>query len=65
MVRLSVDPADPVSELSNANVTLMCFAETFDVGTTGDDADRFLAVRWFLDGELLKVRIYPKPMIPL
>ncbi len=59
-VSLSVEPtvsvafkknsngAKGVSELLNANVTLSCIPADLNGG------DRFLAVRWFLDGELLR-----------
>ena len=44
-VTLSVEPENPVSELSNADVTLKCLSER---------GERFMAVKWYLDGELLK-----------
>ena len=44
-VTLTVWPEEPVSETSNANVTLKCLSEA---------GERFLAVKWYLDGELLK-----------
>ena len=46
-VTLSVDPATAINEMLNANVTLMCLS---------DRDERFMAVKWYLDGELLKVR---------
>lgn len=45
-VSLSVEPASAVNELLNANVTLVCNSERLD--------ERFLAVKWFLDGDLLQ-----------
>ena len=45
-VTLSVDPASAVSETLNANVTLMCLSDR--------NEEKFRAVKWFLDGELLK-----------
>ncbi len=50
-VTLSVDPATAVSETLNANVTLMCLSER--------DEEKFRAVKWFLDGELLKRVVIP------
>ena len=44
-VTLSVEPENPVSELKNANVTLKCLSER---------GERFMAVKWYLDGEMLK-----------
>eukprot|EP00094_Tigriopus_californicus_P006888 TCALIF_06634-PA protein Name:"Similar to HMCN2 Hemicentin-2 (Homo sapiens)" AED:0.02 eAED:0.03 QI:0/0.5/0.28/0.85/1/1/7/253/1111 len=44
-VVLTVEPDHPVSELLNANVTLKCQSER---------GEQFLAVKWYLDGELLK-----------
>lgn len=54
-VTLSVDPATAINEMLNANVTLMCLS---------DRDERFMAVKWYLDGELLKVgeEIYNKKM---
>ena len=62
-VRLIIDPSVPVSELQNLNVTLTC--EESVVGndgtrtstssvSRGTDTNSLLAVKWFLDGELLK-----------
>ena len=44
-VRLELEPRDPVSELSNTNVTLICLSEI---------GEEFLQVKWFLDGEVLR-----------
>ncbi|XP_067007165.1 nephrin isoform X1 [Anabrus simplex] len=46
-VKLVMDPPTPVSELDNLNITLMCKVES-------GNPDILLAVRWYLDGEMLK-----------
>jgi hypothetical protein len=44
IVRLSVDPPEPVSELSNANVTLMCYAESENGEITAADRDDIIQI---------------------
>ena len=64
-VRLVIRPEEPVSELQNLNVTLSC-EEAYNhtpqemqatISSSlphNNPADTLLAVKWFLDGELLK-----------
>ncbi|XP_034251543.1 hemicentin-1 isoform X2 [Thrips palmi] len=47
VVKLEMDPPTPVSELSKMNITLICRVEA-------GNPDTLQAVRWLLDGELLK-----------
>jgi hypothetical protein len=47
IVQLTMDPPTPVSELDRLNITLMCKVES-------GNPDILQAVRWYLDGELLK-----------
>ncbi|XP_069698096.1 hemicentin-2 isoform X4 [Periplaneta americana] len=47
IVKLMMEPPTPVSELDRLNITLMCKVES-------GNPDILQAVRWYLDGELLK-----------
>jgi hypothetical protein len=47
IVQLTMEPPTPVSELDRLNITLMCKVES-------GNPDILQAVRWYLDGELLK-----------
>ncbi|XP_018907387.2 uncharacterized protein nrm isoform X2 [Bemisia tabaci] len=47
VVRLLMEPATPVSELTRANITLVCQVEA-------GNPSQLQAVKWYLDGELLK-----------
>ncbi|XP_054282603.1 hemicentin-1-like isoform X4 [Macrosteles quadrilineatus] len=47
IVNLTTNPPTPVSELDHQNITLLCQVYT-------GYPDTLLAVRWYLDGELLK-----------
>ncbi|XP_049814950.1 hemicentin-1 isoform X1 [Schistocerca nitens] len=47
VVRLSMEPETPVSEVSRLNITLLCEVLAGNPAT-------LTAVRWYLDGELLK-----------
>ncbi|KAG8232214.1 hypothetical protein J437_LFUL010516, partial [Ladona fulva] len=46
-VKLTMDPPTPVSELDRLNITLLCKVEA-------GNPETLQAVRWYLDGELLK-----------
>ncbi|XP_071450004.1 uncharacterized protein nrm [Hetaerina americana] len=46
-VKLTMDPLTPVSEVDKLNITLLCRVEA-------GNPETLLAVRWYLDGELLK-----------
>lgn len=46
-VKLTMDPASPVSEIDRLNITLKC-------EVVHGNPDVLLAVRWYLNGELLK-----------
>ena len=56
-VNLVIDPLEPVSELQNLNVTLICEEDLIrnDVKSGRlQQSSTLLEVKWFLDGELLK-----------
>lgn len=67
-VTIYFEPRQPVSEISDANVTLMCSSnydrkvlENANV-ITGND---FISVKWYLDGDLLKqVDRSPECLVP-
>lgn len=51
-VRIVVEPELPLSESHNGNVTLKCRLE--DQPSERFGGSHFAAVKWYLDGELLK-----------
>ena len=55
-VTLHFEPRQPVSELMDANVTLMCSSNynCNEVMEHAPNCHSFIAVKWYLDGDLLK-----------
>lgn len=67
-VTLYFEPRQPVSELMDANVTLMCSSNyNRDVVNNANaiTGNNFIAVKWYLDGDLLKqVDRSPECLVP-